>query len=181
MSATQQHRNLSVYSSSGEPRLPASRGDISNDVGRVKRHVARSGRQSRLSSAKVGGGGRVPVARAASVSILLCSNNSCYGRCCPPNISSVTRDHDDYANSLRGGGLPTHFAGHVVRPTTSPHRHSRIRASPRCRRRQCATAELVVVDLIAQQDPQSDAQLSRHRDACLSEPFLLELPPIKSA
>ena len=65
--------------------------------------------------------------------------------------------------------MPTHFAGHVVRPTTSPHRHSRIQASPRRRWRRCATAELVVVDLIAQQDPQADAQLSRHRDARLRD------------
>jgi hypothetical protein len=122
------------------------------------------------------------VSRAASVSTLTALEIfSSFVRCCPPNISSVTRDHDDCANSLAGGGLPTHFAGHALRPTTSPHRHSRIEASP-CRRwRQCATAELVVVDLIAQQDPQSDAQLARHRDARLAEAFLLQLPPIESA
>ena len=152
------------------------RGGISNDVGGVKRHVAHSGRRSRLSPAK--SRRRRPccgVSSRVGVHPHGVRNLPARPTVLPPNISSVTRDHDDCANSLTGGGLPTHFAGHVLRPTTSPHKHSRIQASPRRRWRQCATAELVVVDLIAQQDPQSDAQLSRHRNACLPESFLLEL------
>ena len=81
------------------------------------------------------------------------------------------RDHDDCANSLAGGGLSTHFAGYALRPTTSPHRHARIQASPCPRWRQCATAELLVVDLIAQHDPQSDAQLACDGDTGLADPF----------
>lgn len=70
-----------------------------------------------------------------------------------------------------------------VTPCGRPHLHTgiRIHASP-CRRwRQCATAELVVIDLIAQQDPQSDAELARYGDARLAESFLLQLPLIESA
>ena len=36
-----------------------------------------------------------------------------------------------------------------------------------------ATAELRVVDLIAQQNPQPDAELPRHGNPCLAEPLLL--------
>ena len=103
---------------------------ISNDVGGVKRHAARSGRRSRLSPAK--SRRRRPccgVSSSLGVHPAVLEIFPSYVRCCPPNISSVTRDHDDCANSLTGGGLPTHFAGHVVPPTTSPHRYSRIQFS----------------------------------------------------
>src|SRR5687767_7380830 len=76
-------------------------------------------------SPRVGGGGRVAVFRAALVSTrTVLEILPSYLRCCPPNISSVTRDHDDCANSLTGGGVPTHFAGHVLRP----HLHTGIPA-----------------------------------------------------
>ena len=59
------------------------------------------------------------------------------------------RDHDDSCELPGwGGGSPFHFAGHVPR-TISPHRHSRIQASPRRRWQWSTTAEFLVIDLIA--------------------------------
>jgi len=46
--------------------------------------------------------------------------------------------------------------------------------------RQPTTAEFCVVNLIAQHDPETNAQLPRHRDAGLREAFLHDLPTIET-
>src|SRR5215472_3569561 len=90
------------------------------------------------------------------------------------------RDHDDSCGlPLEGGGSPTHFAG-PSSWTTSPHRHPRIQASPRRRGRWSATAKLLVIDLIAQENPESDPELPGDGDSRFAEPLLLELSPIET-
>jgi hypothetical protein len=82
-------------------------GDISNDVGNVKAHLPRSGRRSRLSSAKERADAAVACRRFSSGVHLQAPNPGrvTSRRCCPPNISSVTPDHDDvYELPAREGG-----------------------------------------------------------------------------
>src|SRR5260221_12903324 len=102
-------------------------------------------------------------------------------RCPAPNISSVTLDHDDSCElpPREGGGSPNQCCGHSRTRTRAdsgiPARTPRLRLP-----RQPTTAELCVVNLIAQHDPEPNAQLPRRRDAGLREPFLPDLPPIEA-
>ena len=82
---------------------------ISNDVGRVKTHPLRSGRRSRLSQAREPAEAAVARWRDVRRSMSTLSAQSVslhHRRCCPPNISSVTRDHDDSCElpPREGGG-----------------------------------------------------------------------------
>ena len=56
-----------------------------------------------------------------------------------------------------------------------------MRASPRRRVRWRAPAELLVVDLIAEENPKPNAKLPRHGDAGFPESFLLEFASIEAA
>jgi len=89
------------------------------------------------------------------------------------------RDHDDSCDlPARGGGWPIHRSGHsadhVLRSGIPA-----FEASPCCRS-YGATAEFVVVNLITQQNPQPDAELTCSRHARFAYAFLLKLPPIES-
>jgi DNA invertase Pin-like site-specific DNA recombinase len=157
--------------------------DISNDVGEVKRHVVRSGRRSRLSKARVGGGGRVSGGQRFPMSTpqrSKLSSSITDGVAHQTSLRSP-RDHDDSCElPSTGGGSPIHFAGHDPR-TTSPHRHPRIQASPRRRSFRSATAELLVIDLIAQENPQADAELPRDGHPRFAEPLLRQFPAVESS
>src|SRR5258708_10734520 len=102
-------------------------------------------------------------------------------RCPAPNISSVTVDHDDSCElpPREGGGSPNQCCGHSRTRTRAdtgiPARTPRLRLP-----RQPTTAEFCVVNLIAQHDPETNAELPRRRDAGLREPFLHDLPTIET-
>src|SRR5437764_6579314 len=102
-------------------------------------------------------------------------------RCLAPNISSVTVDHDDSCAlpPREGGGSPNQCCGHSRTRTRAdtgiPARTPRLRLP-----RQPTTAEFCVVNLIAQHDPKTNAQLPRRGDAGLREPFLHDLPTIET-
>jgi len=158
-------------------------GDISNDVGSVKTHAYRSGRRSRLSQAT--SRRRRPClerrARSGVHASTLEDGSQAQQRWCPPNISSVTADHDDLYELPHDGEAGSPFILPVTTTrSNSPRRHPRIRASPLRRLRGCTATEFFVVDLIAQKDPEADAQFARGRDAGLPESFLHEFPPIEA-
>jgi len=98
-----------------------------------------------------------------------------------PNISSVTADHDDSCElpASEGGGSPNQCCGHS--PTrTSANTGIPARTPPLQLPRQPTTAELGVVNLIAQHDPETNPQLPRRRDAGFREPFLHDLPSLET-
>src|SRR5262245_16875623 len=90
-------------------------------------------------------------------------------------------DHDDACElpPLEGGGSPNQCCGHSRTRTRAdtgiPARTPRLRLP-----RQPTTAELRVVDLIAQHDPETNPEFPRGRDARLREPFLGNLPTIEA-
>src|ERR1700730_17539186 len=90
-------------------------------------------------------------------------------------------DHDDSCElpPREGGGSPNQCCGHSRTRTRAdtgiPARTPRLRLP-----RQPTTAEFCVVNLIAQHDPETNAQLPRRRDAGLREPFLHHLPTIEA-
>jgi len=82
-------------------------------------------------------------------------------RCCPPDISSVLADHDEFFElpALRGGGSPIQGFDHCLAGSCSqagiPALGTTVLLS-----QLSATTELLVIDLVTQQDPESDSQLS---------------------
>src|SRR3989454_1285542 len=102
-------------------------------------------------------------------------------RCPAPNISSVTVDHDDSCElpPREGGGSPNQCFGHSRTRTSAnpgiPAQTPRLRLP-----RLATTAELGVVNLIAQHDPQTNAQLPRRRNAGFRESLLHGLPSIET-
>ena len=102
-------------------------------------------------------------------------------RCPAPNISSVTVDHDDSCElpPPEGGGSPNQCCGHSRTRTRAdtgiPARTPRLRLP-----RQPTTAELRVIDLIAQHDPEANPELPRRRDAGFRESLLHDLPSIEA-
>src|SRR3982075_1432395 len=133
-------------------------------------------------SQRAGGGGRSHERRIPSMSRSQRSIRVTASRRCPtPNISSVTVDHDDSCElpPPEGGGSPNQCCGHSKTRTRAdtgiPARTPRLRLP-----RQPTTAEFGVVNLIAQHDPETNAQLPRRRDAGLREPFLHDLPTIEA-
>jgi hypothetical protein len=168
--------------------VPLCLGDISNDVGRVKRKLL-TARQT-FSDQAAGAGSHTPMSRrrrpcprrlkSFPVSTSERSIPCVTRRCCPPNISSVTTDHDDSCELPEGRRVAYSFCRSRTIRTTSPRRHSRIQASPLGRLCWRATAELVVIDRIAQHDPQSDAEFAAHRTTSCSEPLRLQFASIKS-
>jgi hypothetical protein len=126
---------------------------------RVKTHLLRSGRRSRLS-----------IAQSRRRRPSLCRRDfrcphfaldpcHCITTVSAPNISSVTVDHDDSCElpPLEGGGSPNQCCGHSRTRTRAdtgiPARTPRLRLP-----RQPTTAEFCVVNLIAQHDPETNAQ-----------------------
>src|ERR1700745_1054801 len=80
-------------------------------------------------------------------------------RCCPPDISPITCDHDDVfelpANG--GGGVAYSLIRSRFSRTTVAIRHPRTDTTafpPRF----SATAELFVINLLTRHDPESDSQ-----------------------
>ena len=113
-------------------RIDQGLGDLSNDVGQVKTHIARSGRRSRLSKAK-SRRRRPCVRRSAFSDVHPQRSKSHHDGVAHQTSLRSQQDHDDSCGlPSTGGGSPIHFAGHDPR-TTSPHRHPRIEASPRRR------------------------------------------------
>src|SRR4030081_1334881 len=102
-------------------------------------------------------------------------------RCPTPNISSVTVDHDDSCElpPPEGGGSPNQCCGHS-RTRTRADTGIPARTPPLRLPRQHMSAELCVVNLIAQHDPETNAQLSRRRDARLREALLYDLSTIEA-
>src|SRR5712691_2380289 len=102
-------------------------------------------------------------------------------RCSAPNISSVTVDHDDSRElpPREGGGSPNQCFGHSSTRTSAntgiPAQTPRLRLP-----RQATTAELRVIDLIAQHDPEANPELPRRRNAGFREPFLHDFPTIEA-
>src|SRR5262245_23979650 len=157
--------------------------DISNDVGAVKRHDLRSGRRSRLSKAK--SRRRRPYRNRRSALSGRRSSTPLRSPVCH-NISDglahqtslrLRRTMMIYANSLRWEAGRLFILPVTARWTTSVRRHSRIQALPRRRLGSSATAELVVLGLIASQNPEPDAQLAGGRDASFAESLRLPLAP----
>src|SRR5882672_5862322 len=102
-------------------------------------------------------------------------------RCPAPNISSVTVDHDDSCElpPREGGGSPNQCFGHS-RTRTSANPGIPAQTPPLRLPRQATTAELRVIDLIAQHDPEANPQLPRCRDAGFRESLLHHLPAIEA-
>src|SRR5258708_12850396 len=102
-------------------------------------------------------------------------------RCPAPNISSVTVDHDDSCElpPSEGGGSPNQCCGHS-RTRTRADTGIPARTPPLRLPRQSTTAELLIVNLIAQHDPEANAQLPRRRNAGFREALLHDLPSIET-
>src|SRR5258708_9688082 len=84
-------------------------------------------------------------------------------------------DHDDECElpPLEGGGSPNQCFGHSrTNANTGTPAQTPLLELPR----QATTAELRVVNLIAQHDPETNPQLSRRCDARLRESLLCHLP-----
>ncbi len=100
-------------------------------------------------------------------------------RCPAPNISSVTVDHDDSCElpPREGGGSPNQCFGHS---RTNANPGIPARTPPLRLPRLATTAELRVIDLIAQHDPEANPELPRRRDAGFRESLLHHLPSIEA-
>src|SRR2546428_3302825 len=132
-------------------------------------------------SQRVGGGGRRSVAAVFDVHARRSIRVTASRRCHPPNISSVTVDHDDSCElpPREGGGSPNQCSGHS-RTRTNANTGIPARTPPLRLPRQATTAELGVVNLIAQHDPETNPQLPRRRDAGFREALLHDLPTIEA-
>jgi hypothetical protein len=88
-------------------------------------------------------------------------------------------DHDDVCElpPREGGGSPNQCFGHS---RTNANTGTPARTPPLRLPRQATTAELSVVNLIAQHEPETNPQLSRRRDARLRESLLCHLPSIEA-
>ena len=90
-------------------------------------------------------------------------------------------DHDDSCElpPREGGGSPNQCFGHS---RTRTNANTGIPAQTPLLRlpRQATTAELRVIDLIAQHDPEANPELPRRRDAGLCESLLHGLPSIEA-
>src|SRR5439155_18114910 len=131
---------------------------------------------------RVGGGGRGNDLRCSFDVHSQRSIRATASRRCPaPNISSVTVDHDDSCElpPREGGGSPNQCFGHSRTRTSAntgiPAQTPRLRLP-----RQATTAELRVIDLIAQHDPETNPELPRRRDAGFRESLLHDLPSIEA-
>ena len=97
----------------------------------------------------------------------------------PPDISPVTFDHDDLFELPHSGRRVAYSVTRSLRcMTTVEIWHSRMGfpALPL----QSAAAELVVVNLVAQHDPQANTQFVRRRNSRLAHPFLDKLATIEA-
>ena len=139
---------------------------ISNDVDHVKAHVLRPSRYRRSF-------------RCPHAALDPCSLH--HDGVPAPNISSVTVDHDDSCElpPSEGGGSPNQCFGHSRRRTSAntgiPARTPRLRLP-----RLATTAELRVIDLIAQHDPKTNPEFPRRRDVGLRESLLRHLSSIEA-
>ena len=83
------------------------------------------------------------------------------------------------AISHMGGGSPSHRCGHPKGPwdrsgIPAYRLHDRVVAY------ECSTAEFGVIDLIAQQNPETDAEFAPYGDARLADTLLLQFAAIKA-
>jgi hypothetical protein len=97
-------------------------------------------------------------------------------RCCPPDISSVLADHDEFFElpAPRGGGSPIQGFRSLLRRIMFSSRHSRMGTTVLLSQLS-TTAELLVIDLVTQQDPESDPQLSCRCHFRFPQTFLHQL------
>src|SRR5947208_8706335 len=88
-------------------------------------------------------------------------------------------DHDDSCElpPFEGGGSPNQCFGHS---RTNANTGIPARTPPLRLPCQATTAELRVIDLIAQHDPEANPELPRRRDAGFRESFLHHLPSIEA-
>jgi hypothetical protein len=100
---------------------------------------------------------------------------------CTKHLFGHPADHDDSCElpPREGGGSPNQCFGHSrMRTSANPGIPAR---TPRLRLpRLATTAELRVIDLIAQHDPEANPELPRRRDAGLREALLHHLPSIEA-
>jgi hypothetical protein len=134
-----------------------------------------------LISQRVGGGGRRCVAAVFDVHTSRSIRVAASRRCLHQTSLRSPADHDDSCELLpfEGGGSPNQCFGHS---RTRTNANTGIPAhTPRLRLpRQATTAEFRVVDLIAQHDPETNAQLPRRRDVGFRESLLRHLPSIEA-
>src|SRR5580704_18675988 len=117
----------------------------------------------------------VPVQPTSSVRVTSSS------RCCPPNISPITCDHDDVFELPRNWGrrVAYSFIRSLRRRTTVEIWHPRTDTTaflPRF----SATAELLVIDLVTHHDPESDSQLPGGCDSRFPQSLLHQFAPIEA-
>ena len=90
--------------------------------------------------------------------------------CCPPVISSIINDHDEFSDlPFQGGGKPNQSASDFRTITRSRHPRTGITTFllPLS-----TTTELVVLNTIPQHNPHPDSQLASHGCSRLPETFL---------
>src|SRR6266478_1858986 len=102
-------------------------------------------------------------------------------RCCPPTISSITKDHDELFKLPPGSGRRVaqsvsqsqncRTMSHLWHPRTGttavpPHL--------------AAAAELLVIDLITQHDPQADPEFASDGNSGFAQSLLGEFSPVEA-
>src|SRR5580700_8839288 len=102
-------------------------------------------------------------------------------RCCPPNISPITCDHDDVIQTPRNRGrrVAYSFIRSLLRRTTVEIWHPRTDTTaflPRF----SATAELLVIDLVPHHDPESDSEFPGGCDSRFPQSLLHQFAPIEA-
>src|ERR1700751_2221819 len=102
-------------------------------------------------------------------------------RCCPPDISSVLADHDEFFELPASRGRRVAYSGirSLLRRIMFSSRHSRMGTTVLLSQLS-ATTELLVIDLVTQQDPESDSQLSCGCHFRFPQTFLHQLVLIKT-
>src|SRR5258708_19982699 len=152
---------------------------ISNDVANVKTHLGSAGRRSRLASGKESAEAAVAVSPQffdvhARRSIRVTASR----RCLHQTSLRSPADHDDSCElpPFEGGGSPNQCFGHS---RTNANTGIPAQTPPLRLPRQATTAELRVIDLIAQHDPEPNPELPRRRDVGLRQSLLHPLPPLQ--
>ena len=136
---------------------------VSRDFVRISslhEHTFPAARESRLGGCVVSPASPL-TARAGSASSI---------RGCPPNISSVTIDHDELCE-LPVGRRVSLINQTVTLRTITPSRHPRTGITASLLHLS-TTTELVVINLISQHDPQPDPQFPRGGNSGLPQTLL---------
>ena len=94
--------------------------------------------------------------------------------CCPPTISSITSDHDEFIDSLSLKGASSLISRPVTVRTIARFRDRRTGVTVFLTRLY-ATTELPVINLIPQHDPQSDPESASDGHTRLAKPFWINV------